>query len=141
MNVSESVTAKALHKGMVRKVKWIQRKLAAEKLLTSSEDATETNMPALMDESEVEEEDDTPWMVLTFDGDFPQINALLSTLIEKFAHLKIWFWKFPGGCSLTSQPNDLMRSFMIIHGYLTECSTKQLGHKLTHLISILLWAY
>ena len=100
-------------------------RIAAAKLETRSDEAIESNRHVMMEESAEEELDDIPWMLLTFDGDFPQINALLSTLIEKYAHLRIWFWKFPGGCSLTTQPNDLMRSFMIIHGYINGANYQE----------------
>jgi hypothetical protein len=52
-------------------------------------------------------------MVLTLDGDYPQIETILNNFVE--AHTSIAFWKFAGACSLSMQPNDLIKSFMLLH--------------------------
>jgi hypothetical protein len=61
--------------------------------------------------------------VLCFDGDYPQIEALLSnenvnsagkTLRQCFADKNIELVKFSGGCSMSQQPNDRSRCFFCI---------------------------
>ena len=61
--------------------------------------------------------------VLCFDGDYPQIEALLSnenkdsagrTLRQCFADRNIELVKFSGGCSMSQQPNDRSRCFFCI---------------------------
>ncbi len=61
--------------------------------------------------------------VLCFDGDYPQIEAILSdankttdglTLRECFAQHNIELVKFSGGCSMSQQPNDRSRCFFCL---------------------------
>jgi hypothetical protein len=61
--------------------------------------------------------------VLCFDGDYPQIEAILSdlnktsdglTLRECFAAHNIELVKFSGGCSMSQQPNDRSRCFFCL---------------------------
>lgn len=56
-------------------------------------------------------------MCLSFDGDFPQIEASFVAGLEVARELKIDLQKFPGGTSLMYQPNDVMRSHSMIHRY------------------------
>ena len=58
-------------------------------------------------------------IVFFFDGDHPQIEAIMDFIIRnkltKFDFID--FIKFPGGCSLSFQPNDLMRAFKLLKNY------------------------
>jgi hypothetical protein len=56
-------------------------------------------------------------MLLTFDGDHPQIEAVFNKVLARADPNHIELLKFPGGSSLQFQPNDLMRSHAIIHQY------------------------
>jgi hypothetical protein len=56
-------------------------------------------------------------MLLTLDGDHPQIEAVFNDLLPLAISQNIEFLKFPGGGSLQFQPNDLMRSHAIIKQY------------------------
>lgn len=56
-------------------------------------------------------------IVLACDGAYPQINAILSTLVPyclKIA-LFLWFLKYAGGCSLTQSVNDAGKFHSIFH--------------------------
>lgn len=57
-----------------------------------------------------------PSIVFSLDGDFPQLNAIMSVLLEKYRGQHIIWLKFAGGCSLSQQPDDLIKSFPIIKG-------------------------
>ncbi len=61
--------------------------------------------------------DKLPPILLCFDGDYPQIEATFSVLLPLITGTGIEALKLPGGCSMSFQPNDLMRSHSIIHSY------------------------
>lgn len=54
-------------------------------------------------------------MLLTLDGEYPQIVAVFNRVIEIAKSNNIEILKFPGGSSMQYQPNDLIRSHAIIH--------------------------
>eukprot|EP01034_Spumella_vulgaris_P014363 gene14363-18334_t len=64
-------------------------------------------------------------MLLTFDGDHPQLEAVFNKLIGVADEQNIAYQKFPGGGSLMFQPNDLMRSFAILHQYVKSPEYKK----------------
>jgi len=64
-------------------------------------------------------------MVLMLDGDHPQIEAILGTIIEKHNCSVVQFVKFPGGCSLTFQPNDVMKSHALLKGSIKHLDSKE----------------
>jgi len=64
-------------------------------------------------------------MVLMLDGDHPQIEAILGTIIEKHNCSVVQFVKFPGGCSLTFQPSDVMKSHALLKGSIKHLDSKE----------------
>jgi hypothetical protein len=65
-------------------------------------------------------------MLLTLDGDHPQIEAIFNAVLSTARTESIELLKFPGGSSLQFQPNDLMKSHVIIHQYVKSVQYREL---------------
>ncbi len=78
-------------------------------------------------------------MVLTLDGDYPQVETILTEHV--FNDDAIEFWKFAGACSLSMQPNDLMASFMLlrraIQKFPYEDAVPFIPHYVTRIVGLL----
>lgn len=72
------------------------------------------------------DDDGVPPITFFFDGDHPQIEAMMQYIIKhKLAKFnKIDCFKFPGGCTMSFQPNDLMKSFSILKDYFNQIKAK-----------------
>lgn len=67
-----------------------------------------------------------PFSVLFIDGESTQVNFLME-LTDSFNESdNIVVLKLPAACSKTQQPNDVMKGFQIIHGYLSSSKYKVL---------------
>lgn len=59
-------------------------------------------------------------ILLTLDGDFPQVESVVSRIVNVANDNNLEFQKFPGGGSLQFQPNDLMISHKLIHAHVNS---------------------
>jgi hypothetical protein len=69
-----------------------------------------------------------PPITFFFDGDHPQIEALMQHIIDNRLAKddKIDCFKFPGGCTMMFQPNDLSKSFSILKAYFKQLRGKNI---------------
>lgn len=63
--------------------------------------------------------------LLTMDGAFSELEATVTLTEELTAHF-VEIFKFPGGCSVSFQPNDLMRGFMLFRSKMCTPPVKEL---------------
>jgi len=52
-------------------------------------------------------------VVMTLDGELPQIDCVMDTLVTTSFEDNMEYFKFAAACSSSQQPNDKMRSFKI----------------------------
>ena len=69
-------------------------------------------------------------ILLSLDGDYAQIQCLLESTMEKFKNEKIEYYKLPAATSLSTQPLDLMKSFMMMRKFSKDLEKPVLGFKL-----------
>jgi hypothetical protein len=61
---------------------------------------------------------DDDGILLTFDGEWGQVEAIFRYIMAQYEGANVEFLKFPGGCSLLFQPCDLMIAYRIIRAYI-----------------------
>jgi hypothetical protein len=55
--------------------------------------------------------------VLFLDGEYSQIHIAMDGIGKAARCNNIWLFKFASSCSKTQQPNDVMKSFMVLHQF------------------------